>query len=411
MTREAGLPDATQADTQGAPVGGLAGELAGELAGGLAAGVEGQPYSGGQGRRIGVRVETQAAFWLIAAVALVLLVGLLKDILLPFVAGIVIAYCLNPLVDLLERRGAPRAAVSAFLVVVLMVAIVLALIYVVPLLVGQAQQLALALPGQLEQLQQMLGRFVRDWFGATAPQAEAALADGFAALNANKEAIAGWAAQSLWTQGKALFNFVTLMLITPIVVFYILMDWNPMLAQLDSYLPRQHAGPLRQLARDVNAAVGAFVRGQGTVCLVLGVFYAVGLSLVGLDYGLLIGLATGVGAFVPFVGWTLGLIVATTLAVLQFWPDIWPIVMVVGVFLAGQALDATFLSPKIVGSKVGLHPVWVIFALIAFSYLFGLVGVLIAIPLAAAVGVIVRFALKAYLGSAVYTGEASRPEA
>ncbi|MEO1544989.1 MAG: AI-2E family transporter, partial [Pseudomonadota bacterium] len=340
---------------------------------------------------------------------LVLLIGLLKEILLPFVIGIVLAYCLNPLADLLERNRIPRGLASALIVAVLMVFLILSLVYLVPLLVTQTQELAVALPGQMEQLKVLLENFARDKLGSGGPQAEQAVQDAFGSLNSNWESLATWAAQSIWTQGKALFNLLTLMLITPLVVFYILVDWKPMLRQLDSYLPRQHAGPLRILARDINSAVGAFIRGQGTVCVILGVLYAIGLSAIGLDYGMLIGLATGIGAFVPFVGWMLGTLIATTLAVVQFWPDVWPVILVLGVFLAGQVLDASFLSPQIVGSRVGLHPVWVIFALIAFSYLFGIVGVLVAIPLAAAVAVIVRFALNAYLGSAVYTGEVSQP--
>lgn len=357
--------------------------------------------------RQALSAERQAAFWLIAAVALVLLIGLLKEILLPFVAGIVLAYSLNPLADRLERWGVARIAASALIVALLMVGIVLAFVYLVPILVAQGQAMALALPGQLAQLKQLLEGVARETLGPAAPQAEAAIDDAINAVSQNWDSLAAIVAQSLWTQGKAVFNFLSLMLVTPLVVFYILTDWRPMLRQIDSWLPRQHAGPLRRLAADVNDAVGAFIRGQGTVCLILGVFYAIGLSLVGLDYGLLIGLATGLGAFVPFVGWALGTIVATVIALVQFWPDTVPVLMVLGVFLAGQVLDASFLSPQIVGSRVGLHPVWVIFALIAFSYLFGLVGVLVAIPMAAAVGVIVRFALRAYLGSAVYTGAAS----
>ncbi|MEO1205903.1 MAG: AI-2E family transporter [Pseudomonadota bacterium] len=367
----------------------------------------GQPTA--LGKVAGLGAERQAAFWLIAAIGLILLIGLLKEVLLPFVIGIVLAYCLNPLADFLERNHIPRGLGSALIVAVLMVLLVLALVYLVPILVTQARDMAVALPGQMQELKVLMENLARERLGSGAPQAEKAVQDAFEALNTNWDSMASWAAQSLWTQGKALFNLLTLMLITPLVVFYILVDWKPMLRQLDSYLPRQHAGPLRVLAHDINGAVGAFIRGQGTVCVILGVSYAIGLSAVGLNYGMLIGLATGVGSFVPFVGWMLGTIVATTLAVVQFWPDVWPIMLVLGVFMAGQVLDSSFLSPQIVGSRVGLHPVWVIFALIAFSYLFGIVGVLVAIPLAAAVAVIVRFALRAYLDSAVYTGEVSQP--
>jgi predicted PurR-regulated permease PerM len=199
------------------------------------------------------------------------------------------------------------------------------------------------------------------------------------------------------------------MLVTPLVVFYLLVDWHPMLHKIDGWLPRGHAASIRTLAADMNDAVAAFVRGQGTVCLILGVFYAFALTAIGLDYGLLIGLATGLLAFIPFVGWALGFITATTVAIIQFWPDLLPIVLVVCIYLAAQAMDAGFLSPTIVGSKIGLHPVWLIFALFVFSYLFGFVGTLVAVPLAAALGVLIRFALDVYLNSQVYQGPQPAP--
>jgi predicted PurR-regulated permease PerM len=180
-----------------------------------------------------------------------------------------------------------------------------------------------------------------------------------------------------------------------------------MLQKIDGWLPRDHAPTIRALATDINDAISAFIRGQGTVCMILALFYATGLTAVGLDYGLIIGIATGLLAFIPFVGWASGLLTATALAIVQFWPDYLPILGVVAVFLAGQAFDAGFLSPNIVGSKIGLHPVWLIFALFVFAYLFGLVGMLLAVPVAAAIAVLVRFGLDVYLRSSVYRGEAT----
>jgi len=199
--------------------------------------------------------------------------------------------------------------------------------------------------------------------------------------------------------------------VTPLVVFYVLMDWHRLLAKIDSWLPREHAATLRRLASDINDAVSAFIRGQGTVCVVLAIYYSVALTAAGLRYGLLVGLATGLMSFVPFVGWALGLITATVIATVQFWPEITPILIVVGIFAGAQVLDAGFLSPNIVGQKIGLHPVWLIFSLFVFSYLFGFVGVLVAVPIAAAIGVIVRFGLNAYLDSDLYRGHAAVPTA
>ena len=355
-----------------------------------------------------MRVERQVIFWLAALALLLLLIGLLRDILLPFVAGLVIAYFLNPAADWLERIGIPRVWASILIVAVGAVALITVLVLLVPLLATQAQQFALALPGEIDRIRSLFETWARERFGTRFPEIEEGIRRATGAAGENWANLATWAASSLWSRSLAVFNFFSLLLITPLVVFYLLIDWNAMLQKLDGWLPRAHAPAIRLLAADVNDAVSAFIRGQGLVCVILGIFYALALTATGLRYGLLIGLATGALSFVPFVGWALGLITSTGLAVVQFWPETTQILMVIGVFLAGQALDAGFLSPKIVGSKIGLHPVWLIFALFVFSYLFGFVGVLVAVPVAAATGVFVRFALALYLKSPVYHGE-TRP--
>jgi predicted PurR-regulated permease PerM len=184
-----------------------------------------------------------------------------------------------------------------------------------------------------------------------------------------------------------------------------------MLERIDQALPRDHASTIRRLAGDINAAVAAFIRGQGAICLVLGIYYAIGLSWAGIEYGLLVGISTGILTFIPIVGWLLGFVTAASLAIVQSWPDLMPLAKVAGVLISGMAIDTAFLSPRFVGQKVGLHPVWLIFALFVFSYLFGLVGTLIAVPLAAATAVLVRFAVQVYLDSSVYKGSDAGPAA
>ncbi len=355
-----------------------------------------------------MRTERQVLFWMGIALLLVLMIGLLKEILLPFVAGMVIAYFLNPLAGTLQRMGLSRMWASLLILLAAMIAFAAILLFVVPLLATQAQQLALALPAELERLKSIVDTWAQEQLGPRYPAFQSALTQAIDGLSQNWAGIAGWVASSLWDQSRAVVNFISLILVTPLVVFYMLLDWDPMLAKINGWLPRTHAPAIRQLASDVNDAVSAFIRGQGTVCMILGAFYAAGLTAAGLKYGLLIGIVTGILTFIPFVGWALGTITATTLAVIQFWPDVVPVAMVAGVFIAGQAFDAGFLSPNIVGSKIGLHPVWLIFALFVFSYLFGFVGVLVAVPVAAAIGVLVRFALKIYLASPYYNGEDAR---
>jgi predicted PurR-regulated permease PerM len=351
-----------------------------------------------------MRLERHVAFWLAALVLALLFIGLLRDVLLPFIVAIIIAYALNPVVDWLVRRGFSRAIASGIILALGLTAVILLLVNLAPVLFNQAQKLAIALPDQLQQLRTMVEGVARERLGPRFPEFAAGLDAAMKGLTDNWATVIGSAAKSLWDQSRSIFNFVSLLLVTPLVAFYMLVDWHPMLEKIDGWLPRDQAQSIRNLAQQINEAIAAFIRGQGTVCAILAVFYATALSTVGLEYGLLVGLATGVLSFVPFVGWALGLLTAMGLAIVQFWPDLTKIGMVAVVFLVGQGLDAALLSPTIVGSKIGLHPVWLLFALFVFSYLFGFVGVLVAVPVAAAVAVLVRFALKLYLESDVYRG-------
>ena len=353
-----------------------------------------------------MRAERQLWFWLAALVVLVLLIALLKDILLPFVAAIVIAYFLNPLADRLEALGLKRVWVAALIIGVAVALAALALVLLGPLLAEQARQVVAAAPGEMERVRNGIEAMARNWFGPNFPSFIAALDRAAQDLSQNWGAAATTVMASLWSRGLALVNFLSLLLITPVVVFYLLLDWHPMLDRIDQALPRDHAPTIRQLAYEINDAVAAFVRGQGAICLVLGIFYAIGLSLAGINYGLLIGLTTGLLSFVPVVGWMIGAMVTTAVALVQAWPDVVPLLKALAVLVGGIALDAAFLSPRLVGQKIGLHPVWLIFALFVFSYLFGLVGTLVAVPLAAIIAVLVRFAVRLYLASSVYKGQA-----
>lgn len=350
--------------------------------------------------------QRQVLFWLAAALFALVAVLTLRSVLLPFVVGVVVAYALNPIADRLERAGLGRIAACALIVACLVVLVLLAFLFIVPLLANQLQQLAVSAPGELDRLKTLVETWARANLGTRYPDFQAGLDRAAAHLSSNWADVATAVARSVWAQGLAIVNFVSLLLITPLVVFYFLADWHPMMAKIDGWLPRDHQVTIRRLAISINDAISAFIRGQGLVCIVLGLFYAAGLAWVGLRYGLLIGLATGLLAFIPFVGWALGLIVAGGMTLVEFWPETLPLLKVGAIFAAGMTLDSAWLSPKIVGSKIGLHPVWLIFALFVFSYLFGLVGMLVAVPVAAAAAVLVRFALEVYLSSSIYRGSA-----
>lgn len=348
--------------------------------------------------------QRQALFWLAAGILFFVAIMVLQEILLPFVTGLVLAYALDPVVERLQRLGLGRLLASSLIVIVLLVIFIVVLVFLVPLLLAQAQQLIASVPGEVERLMPLLMEWARDKLGPRFDAVSTAIDQAFSSSSSNWAGYAGVVLQGLLDRGGALLDFLSILFITPIVVFYWLIDWPVMLKKLGDWLPRDHETTLRRLAGDIDLAVAAFIRGQGVVCLVLGTLYTIGLSAIGLDYGLLIGIATGVMTFVPVVGTVLGLITASTVAIVQGWPDITLLALVIAIFVAGQALDSGFLSPRIVGPAIGLHPVALIFALIVFSYLFGFVGVLVAVPVSAAIGVLIRFGLELYLKSAIYRG-------
>jgi predicted PurR-regulated permease PerM len=349
-------------------------------------------------------LQRQMIFWTAALVILILALWLLGDIMLPFIAGLVLAYFLDPVADALERLGLPRLAATLLILTASIVAIVMLLVLLLPVLGDQIARFASNLPSLMQALvklfEDVAPQWLKDMVAASGTNLPASLSD-----LAGKTA--GWLAAiltSILSGSLALVNVISLLVVTPIVAFYMLNDWDHMVAKVDGWLPRDHHNTIRGLARQIDEAMAGFIRGQGTVCLSLGVFYAAALSLAGLNFGLLIGLGAGLLSFIPYVGTIIGGVLAIGMALIQFWPDWLQILIIIGVFVAGQFIEGNFLSPYLVGNRIGLHPVWLMFALFAFGYLFGFVGLLLAVPLAAAVGVLTRFALQQYLKSPLYLG-------
>jgi predicted PurR-regulated permease PerM len=214
---------------------------------------------------------------------------------------------------------------------------------------------------------------------------------------------------SIWTGGRALVDIASLLVVTPFVAFYLLRDWDWIIGRVDKLVPRDQQTEVRRLASEIDNKVAAFVRGQLFVGFLLGVFYAAGLMTIGLNYGLLIGLASGILSFIPYLGFTVGFVLAIVVALVQFWPNWVLLLATVAVFMIGQFLEGYILQPRIIGRNVGLHPVWLIFALFAFGYLFGFLGLLIAIPVSAAIGVVLRYAVDRYRGSTIFNGSGTMP--
>ena len=349
-------------------------------------------------------LERQFAFWAAALAVFVAVVWLLSDVLLPFVAGMVLAYLLDPVARRAERLGISRGVSALTIVTVVIVALVVIGMAVAPIVAQQFVAFIDDLPGYLAKLQSLVADPSRPWlnkiFGSQLPDADKS-AGGL--VTQGSGFITGFLA-SLWTGGRAVFSVLSLLIITPVVAFYLLLDWDRVVATVDSWIPLPHRPTVHELARDIDSAIAGFVRGQAVVCLCLAAFYAIGLTLTGLNSGFLIGLMTGILSFIPFVGAVSGFLIAAIVAIAQFWPNWTSILMVVAVFVIGQGLEGYVLSPKLVGAKVGLHPVWMMFSLLAFGYLLGFIGLLIAIPLAASIAVLLRFAVRKYQESPIYTG-------
>ena len=351
-----------------------------------------------------MRLERQVTFWVAALIVVAAALWLLSEILLPFVAGMALAYLLDPPARRLERFGVSRTVSALVIIVLVIVGCMVLVIMVAPILGAQLAALIDNIPSYVARLESLVSDPNRPWlakiFGEQTPGASKAAGD---LVGQGARWLAAFVG-SLWSGGKALVSLFSLLVITPVVAFYLLCDWDRMIATIDGWVPRQHRDTVAALAREIDAAIAAFVRGQAGVCLILGALYAAGLTLTGLSFGFLIGFLSGLFSFIPYVGSLAGLVIATAVAIAQFAPNWTPVVAVVAVFLVGQALEGYVLAPKLVGHAVGLHPVWLMFALLAFGYLFGFVGLLVAVPLAAAVGVLARFALRRYLTSPIYTG-------
>jgi predicted PurR-regulated permease PerM len=348
-------------------------------------------------------VERQLRFWLIGFVVFLVALYLLRGVLLPFVAGMAVAYLLDPICDRLEAWGLSRPLATTLLTVLFLVVTVAAVLLLVPVLAGQVVSLLEHVPDYIEALR---GQFTRLLSIVEARVDPAMLERIESAVAGSAGRLVTWGTNLLGqviSGGVAIANLISLLVITPVVAFYLLRDWDRIVARVDTWLPRGHAGAIREQAREIDRTLAGFLRGQGTVCLILGVFYAIGLTLAGLDFGLVVGLVAGLLSFIPYVGAIVGLVLSVGLALVQF--DDWlRIAVVAGIFFVGQAVEGNFLTPKLVGESVGLHPVWIIFGLLAGGALFGFVGVLLAVPAAAVIGVGVRFALGRYMKSPYYHG-------
>ncbi len=323
----------------------------------------------------------------------------------PFLIGAGLAYALDPLADMLERSGLSRTMSVALITLIAVLAVVLALVLVGPMIVRQLAQLVQAVPGYVETLQRLLS----DRYPGLLPEGgtlRSATTDVVTQFSERGAALLGTVLGSL----RNVVGALTLLVIAPVVAFYLLLDWDRMVVRIDEMLPLEHADTIRAIANRINDALAGYLRGQALVTLILATFYSVGLLAVGLSFALVIGITAAVLSVIPYLGVLLGGITAVSVAAFQFWDQPQWILVVLAIFLLGQFIEGNYLQPKIIGGHVGLHPVWLMVALAVFGKLFGFVGLIVAVPLGAVIGVLTRFFVERYKESSLFTGRQVLPE-
>ena len=340
-------------------------------------------------------------FWLSVIITFFVFVYLIRGVLLPFVLGMATAYFLDPAADRLQKWKLSRGTATLTITALFFSIIGLTLVFGIPLIAGQLSDLLTALPNYLAQLEQNIIPLAEQKLQGLSP---AFVTEFKTSITSSTGILARAAADfvgGMLSSGVAFINIISLILITPIVAFYLLRDWDKVVAHIDALLPRKRAETIRQQLVIIDNTLAGFVRGQLNVCILLGIYYAIFLTILGLNFGFVIGLATGFLVIFPYVGLLVGMAAGITVAFFQF-GEMSQVLMVLGVFISGQVIEGNFVTPKLVGDKVGLHPVWIIFAMLAGGALFGFVGVLLAVPMAAVIGVLIRFGLGEYQKSSYF---------
>ncbi|MCS6760658.1 MAG: AI-2E family transporter [Candidatus Devosia symbiotica] len=352
-------------------------------------------------------LRNQMLIWIAFLVILILLLWLFRGILLPFVIGAALAYLLNPLVNQLQGWRFSRGWATAVVLLCVITIVVGVFVMFVPLVGQQIIGLIQRMPGYVQDLQKLIVEWspsINEWLGPErATQFQASIND----LARQVLSFIATLPAELVNIGYTGAAVIGVTILTPVVAFYLLLDWEGMVRGLQSLLPRDHKPEINGILSDIDKSMAGVIRGQGGVLLIDAVYYATALSLLGLNFGLAVGLISGLLSFVPFMGFAVGFSLSIGIALVQFWPNYWMVVVVVAIFMGWQFIEGNILYPKLVGSSININPVWLMFALLAFGALFGFVGLLLAVPLAAIVGVLVHFGVAKYKASSLYNGYAN----
>ncbi len=349
-------------------------------------------------------LRNQVLIWIAFLVVMIVLLWLFRGILLPFVVGAALAYLLNPLVNQLQRWHFNRGWATAVVLLAVITIFVGVFLMFLPLVGQQIIGLIQRLPGYVTSLQGLVTEWspqINEWLG---PERAAQFQTSITELTRQALGFIATLPAELVNIGYTGAAVIGVTLVTPVVAFYLLLDWEGMVRGLQGLLPRDHKHEINRILSDIDKSMAGVIRGQGGVLVIDAIFYATALSLIGLNFGLAVGLISGLLSFVPFVGFAFGFSLSIGIAIVQFWPNYWMVVAVAAIFLGWQFIEGNVLYPKLVGSSININPVWLMFALLAFGALFGFVGLLLAVPLAAIVGVLVRYGIGKYKASTLYLG-------
>ena len=358
----------------------------------------------------------QTFYWGSAAVLFLFVFWALDDVLLPFIIGSAIAYLLDPVVDRFEAMGLSRTKgvlLVSLAALILLLPLALFVLNVLVTQVGALASISLS-PEKITEIEKWLVSILPAAIGENIDLQET-FEEIAAFIRPKAETLFQGLGKSLLgallSSAMSLVNIIILIVVVPVVTIYMLLDWDKMIARIDALLPRDHANTIRVLTGEIDRTLAAFVRGMGSVCFILATYYAVSLWMVGLSFGVAVGFFAGLVTFIPYLGSIIGGALAIGLGIFEFWGDWNKLAIVAGIFFLGQVIEGNYLTPKLVGESVGLHPVWLLLALSAFGTLFGFVGMLIAVPVAASIGVLVRFGTDQYTAGYLYKGAGSEDDA
>jgi len=342
-----------------------------------------------------------AIFWLCLFALIGVFIFSITDVLLPFITGVVLAYFFDPVCDWLQRKKISRSISSILIVILFIVILVITILFIAPLIFDQLYALLQKIPSYVDsfkndylpQIKQKLDNIDPKLYQNLTDESDSIIKDYAGTLTSKLSGVID--------SGGALLNFLSLMFITPIVAFYILNDWDVIKTKIRGLYPKKSAKTIKRVLKDIDGVLSGFIRGQTNVCLVAGIYYSIALSIFGLNYGAAIGALTGLLTFIPYVGMFLGMGTGLAVAFFQY-ASLVDVGIVAVIFMVGSIAEGQFLTPKLVGDKVGLHPALIIFGMLAGASLLGFWGVLLAVPISAVIGVLIRFAIKQYQKSNYY---------